>query len=84
MESLGNKALLPKLENIAKSNKTLKELVGCGWLLGEILRVTGINEADVEKYSDIINVQDLINERIADYKRVFSVDRISLLNSSNV
>ena len=82
MESLGNKALLPKLDNIAKSSKKLKELVQYDWLFGEILRVTGIKSADVDKYSDIVNVQDLIDQRIADYKNVFSYERISLLNNS--
>ena len=83
MESLGNKALLPKLDNIAKSNKKLKELVQYDWLFGEILRVTGIKFEDVDKYSDIVNVQDLIDQRIADYKNVFSTDRVSMLNNSN-
>lgn len=83
MESLGNKALLPKLDNVAKSNKKLSELQHYDWLFGEILRVTGIKRDDVDKYSDITNVQTLINERISDYKRVFSVDRISMLNNSN-
>ena len=82
MESIGNKALLPKLDNIAKSNKKLKELVQYDWLFGEILRVTGIKSEDVDKYSDIVNVQSLIDERIADYKSVFSTDRISMLNNS--
>ena len=83
MESLGNKALLPKLDNIAKSDKTLKELVSHNWLFSEILRVTGIDKADVDKYSDIVNVQELIDARIADYKKVFSTDRISMFNSSS-
>ena len=83
MESLGNKALLPQLDNIAKSNKKLKELVQYDWLFGEILRVTGIKFEDVDKYSDIVNVQDLIDQRIADYKNVFSTDRVSMLNNSN-
>ena len=83
MESLGNKALLPKLDNIAKSSKKLKELVQYDWLFGEILRVTGIKSEDVDKYSDIVNVQDLIDQRIADYKNVFSTDRVSMLNNSN-
>ena len=82
MESLGNKALLPKLENIAKSDKTLIELKSHDWLFGEILRVTGIKSEDVQKYSDIVNVQELIDTRIADYKSVFGNERISLLNSS--
>lgn len=82
MESLGNKALLPKLENIAKSDKTLKELRPYDWLFSEILRVTNIKEEDVDKYSDIVNVKSLIDERIADYKKVFSGDRVSMLNSA--
>lgn len=82
MESLGNKALLPKLENIAKSDKTLKELQSYDWLFNEILRVTGIKIEDVDKYSDIINVESLIKMRIEDYKDVFKNKRSSLLNSS--
>lgn len=83
MESLGNKALLPKLENIAKSDKPLKELVSSEWLFGEILRVTGIDREDVDKYSDIVNINSLIDERITDYKKVFKENRLTLLNSSN-
>jgi hypothetical protein len=81
MESLGNKALLPKLDNIAKSNKTLKELQGYPWLFSEVKRVTGINDEDVDKYSDIVNIQELINQRINEYKSVFKNDRNSLLNN---
>lgn len=84
MESLGNKALLPKLENITKSNKTLKELQGQTWLCDEILRVTGIASKDIDKYSDIVNVEEMIKERIEDYKNVFKNDRTTLLNSSSV
>lgn len=83
MESLGNKAVLPKLENIAKSDKSIVELRPLDWLYSEVKRMTGIKEEDVEKYSDIINIQQLIDERIADYKTVFSNDRISLFNSSH-
>ena len=71
MESLGNKALLPKLENIAKSDKSLAELRPHEWLFSEVLRVTGVKDADVDKYSDIVNIQALIDERITDYKSVF-------------
>ena len=83
-ESLGNKALLPKLENITKSNKTLRELQGHTWLFDEILRVTGIAHEDTDKYSDIVNVEDMISMRIGEYKNVFKIDRNSLLNSYNV
>ena len=84
MESLGNKALLPKLDNIAKGDKTLVELRPYDWLYSEIKRITGIKEEDIEKYSDIANVQALVDERIADYKKVFCQDRDALLNSAKV
>lgn len=83
MENLGNKALLPKLDNIAKSDKTLAELRPYGWLYGEVKRVTGIKEEDVDKYSNIVYIQDLIDTRISDYKAVFNHDRTTLLNSTN-
>ncbi len=82
MESLGNKALLPKLDNISKGDKSLAELRSSDWLYGEVRRVTGIKEEDIDKYSDIVNIQDLIDTRIDDYKSVFNTDRISLFNSS--
>ncbi len=82
MESLGNKALLPKLDNITKGDKSLAELRPYGWLYGEVKRVTGISEEDIDKYSNIVNIQDLIDSRTADYKSVFSVDRIYLFNSN--
>lgn len=84
MESLGNKALLPKLDNIAKSDKSLAELRPHDWLYSEVKRVTGIQEEDIDKYSDIVNIQELIDVRINDYKHVFNVTRTSLLNSVNV
>lgn len=84
MESLGNKALLPKLDNIAKSDKTLAELRPHDWLYDEVKRVTGIQEEDIDKYSNIVNIQELIDTRIADYKNVFGVTRTSLLNNVNV
>lgn len=83
MESIGNKALLPKLDNIAKGDKSIKELCNNNWLYEEVKRVVGIAEAEVEKYSDIVNVQELINKRVSDYKKVFSVDRLTLLNGTH-
>lgn len=82
MESLGNKALLPKLDNIDKSDKSLKELRSHDWLYSEVKRVTGIKEEEIDKYSDIINIEELIEKRVSDYKNVFANDRISLFNSS--
>ena len=82
-ESLGNKALLPKLENITKGSKSLAELRPYSWLYDEVKRITGIKEEDIDKYSDIVNIQDLINQRISNVKSVFKNDRISLFNSQN-
>lgn len=84
MESLGNKALLPKSENISKSDKPINQLKSETWLFDMIKKYTGIQDNEVDKFSDITNIQDLIDKRIADYKRVFSEDRISLLNSTHI
>lgn len=84
MESLGNKALLPKLDNISKGEKSINQLKSETWLYDVVKTFTGIKEEDVDKYSDIVNVEELIDERIKDYKEVFSNQRISLLNSSNL
>lgn len=84
MDSLGNKALLPKLENINKGEASLAELRPQSFLYEEVKRVTGIKEADIDKYSDIGNIQELIDERIQDVKSVFKTDRNNLFNSSNL
>ena len=84
MESLGNKALLPKLDNISKGEKAINQLKSDTWLYDMVKTFTGIKEEDVDKYSDIVNIESLIESRIKDYKEVFSNQRISLLNSSNI
>ena len=84
MESLGNKALLPKVDNISKGEKAINQLRGEAWLYDMVKTYTGIKEKDVDKYSDIVNIESLIEFRIKDYKEVFSNQRISLLNSSNM
>ncbi|MCM1125382.1 MAG: DUF262 domain-containing protein [Lachnospiraceae bacterium] len=84
MESVGNKALLPKLDNISKGEKAINQLRGETWLYDMVRTYTGIKEKDVDKYSDIVNIENLIEFRIKDYKEVFSNQRISLLNSSNM
>ena len=84
MESLGNKALLPRIDNIEKGDKSLAELRFHEWLYSEVKRVTGISEDEIDKFSDIVNIEELIALRISDYKKVFSNDRISLFNSSNL
>lgn len=84
LESLGNKALLPKLDNISKGEKAINQLRTETWLYDMVKTYTGIKEEDVDKYSDIVNITSLIDFRIKDYKEVFSGQRISLLNSSNI
>lgn len=81
MNSLGNYALLPKDENIAKSDRSLVELESETWLFEQIKKYTDIKNEDVKKYSDITNIHALICERIDLYKKVFSEERNSLLNN---
>lgn len=84
MESLGNKALLPRVDNIEKGDKSLAELRPHDWLYSEVKRFTGISDDEIDKFSDIVNIEELIAKRISDYKNVFSNDRMSLFNSSTL
>lgn len=81
MDSLGNFALLPKDENISKGENSLKEISNDKWLFEQVLKYTDIDKNDVDKYSDITNIESLIAYRINLYKEVFSKDRISFLNN---
>jgi hypothetical protein len=56
--SLFNLALLPKRENISKSNKKLVEIMN-PWLKDQILKYAFIEEKDYRKYSDLTNLDEL-------------------------
>lgn len=82
-DNLCNFALLPKKDNISKSDKTLLELQADKsntWLFDEVKRYTEITDRDIAKFSDINNIQELINKRLALFKSAMSKDRLATIN----
>lgn len=77
-DSLTNLALLPKKQNISKSDKALKEISDT-WLRQQIVIFTGISEADFEKYSDIMNITVLQSDRKAKYMNLIMNERVTKL-----
>lgn len=81
MNSLGNFALLPKDENIDKSDKAINELAKGSWLYNQVLKYTDIQESDVDKFSNISNLEELIEYRINIFYDVFNQKRTDLINN---
>lgn len=78
--SIGNLALLPSSENSSKKSKTLNEIRD-GWTKVQIARYTGIAEEEFETFSDIVNIQQLIEKRKEHYVEVFEKKRMSLFSN---
>lgn len=77
-DSLCNLSLLPKKENISKSNKALKEIVD-PWLIQQITIFADIQQCDFEKYSDLSNMDELKCSRRPLYEKAFKETRNSKL-----
>lgn len=75
-----NLGLLPKNENVAKSNKKLR-FVEDEWLRQEITRYEFIQVEDFEKYSDINNYEEMFKQRAAFFYEAFSKYRNDMLNN---
>ncbi len=80
MNSLGNLALLPSKENISKKSKALEEIHD-KWLKDHIITYTGIPENDFKKYSDILNLNELIEMRKQLFQTTFKEKRQSILSN---
>lgn len=78
--NLFNLGLLPKKENISKSNKTLREITD-SWLQSQIVYFEEIDKNDFEKFSDITNYLELKNQRGNIIKNVFKQNRQKILNN---
>lgn len=78
--SIGNLALLPSSENSSKKSKTLNEIRG-DWIKAQIERYTGIKEDEFEVFSDIVNINQLIEKRKERYIDVFEKKRRSLFSN---
>ena len=78
-DSYFNLALLPKKENIQKSDKKLKDLTD-DWLKQEVSKYTEISLADFTKYSSLSYIDDLRKERLEKFKSAFKELRDNLFN----
>ncbi len=78
--SLSNLALLPKKDNINKKSNPLNKITDT-WLKSMINIYTGINKEDFEKYSDIININLLKDERKKRYLQAFETNRGTKLSN---
>ncbi|MDE7100653.1 MAG: DUF1524 domain-containing protein, partial [Anaeroplasmataceae bacterium] len=78
--NLFNLALMPKKDNISKSNKTLKQ-IDDPWLKNQICTYEEINIEDFEKYSDLNNFNELRNLRGEKIKSTFNEERKKYLNN---
>ena len=69
-DSLFNLGLLPKGENISKSNKKLNEIHDA-WLKNQIKRYEFIDENEFDLYSDVANYELLFDAHYELFKKVF-------------
>ncbi|MGN9163060.1 DUF262 domain-containing protein [Clostridium sulfidigenes] len=75
-----NLALLPKGENIEKSDKRLNKITD-EWLKKQIIRLAEISEDDFETFSDITNINQLKEKRAKLFSDAFSEERDKLINN---
>ena len=79
-DCLCNLSLLPKKENICKSNKALKEIVD-PWLSKQIVDYADIAQRDFGKFSDLSNIKELKQYRAQLYEKAFTELRTSKLTN---
>lgn len=81
-DNIFNFALLPKKDNISKSDKTLRELQSDetnSWLFEEVKRHTEISNEEIEKFSNINNIEELLNKRKELFKVVMITNRLTAI-----
>jgi Protein of unknown function DUF262/HNH endonuclease len=78
--NLFNLALLPKRDNVSKSDKILT-LVPDAWLKQQIVRYAFVDESDFGKYSNISNLIDLRESRRPIFEAAFGQLRTDILNN---
>lgn len=79
-DSLSNLIILTKQENNLKGNKPLNEISDPS-LKKSISSVSGIDESDFDKYSDISNFNKLIEQRLEFFKEVINKNRKTFLSN---
>ncbi len=78
--NLYNLGLLPKRDNISKSNSKLKT-IDDDWLIDQIQKYEFIKKEDFEKYSNINNYKEMYKERFDIFVETYTRDRDNLLNN---
>ena len=78
--NLLNLGLLPKDENIAKSNKKLI-LIDSQWLKDQILKYEFISEDRFVEYSNVTNYQNMFDDRKSIFLKAYTIKRSDLLNN---
>ncbi|SHO48698.1 DUF262 domain-containing protein [Anaerocolumna xylanovorans] len=79
-DNLLNLGLLPKDENVAKSNKRLI-LITSQWLKDQIVKYELISETKFHEYSDVNNYQKLFDERATIFIEAYTSKRNNILNN---
>lgn len=77
-DGLANLALLPKKENIAKGNKSLKDITD-DWLKKNVATYLNIPVSEFETYSSVANIAKLHDKREKELLEVFSTHRTNQL-----
>ncbi|MDB4590701.1 DUF262 domain-containing protein [Flavobacteriaceae bacterium] len=78
--SLFNLCVLPKKQNIKKSDKFLNEVKGT-WLIDYITQVTGIKQSEFKNYSSVLNWEGLRVKRRGMVEEDFLENRKTILNN---
>ncbi len=78
--NLLNLGLLPKGENIAKSNKRLVEITD-QWLIDQIKKYEFVDQSYYQKFSNISNYTDLFDVRSKIFTDAYDFERTNILNN---
>lgn len=80
VDNVFNLGLLPKEDNISKSDKPLSQITN-DWLKQMIEQYEFVNENDFQKYSNVSNYQQLFSYRKDKFDKAFGEKRDSILNN---
>lgn len=73
-DSLANYAILPKKDNISKKDKRLNEITDI-WLKESVSKYTSIDVQDFDKFSDLTNLDALLEMRLNLFDKLFTEER---------
>lgn len=79
-DNLYNLGLLPKKDNISKSNNKLKQ-IDDSWLKSQIKKYEFIDETQYDKFSNVSNYEELFDFKKTAYDDAFENKREELLNN---